>query len=368
VIRGGGSRMSWGRPPHAVDVVLSMRPLSRILRYEPADLTVTVEAGITVADLNRELARRGQWLPIDVPSPAATVGGAIATNDSGALRHRYGAPRDQIIGIRLATADGRLAAAGGQVVKNVAGYDLGKLVAGSFGTLAAIVSATFKVAPRPAASSTLALTFADGGALAAAAGEIAASQLDPLSVEAEINLGAAAARPIRQLLVRFGGTAASNLDQVAAAARLAAPFGPATEARLLDHDDADMWRDRDARVWSGSGAILRASWMPARLGDVLVLLKGVADATDVTIDFAGRAAVGSGTLRVEGDAGAQVAAIARLRERPETLGHVVVARAALEVKKHVDVWGPAPASLGIARAIKRALDPAGVLGAGRGPI
>ena len=98
----------------------------------------------------------GQWLPLDPPfADAATIGGILATNDSGPLRHRYGTPRDLIIGVQLATTDGVLAKAGGQVVKNVAGYDLSKLVAGSFGSLAAIVSATFKLSPLPAASKTM---------------------------------------------------------------------------------------------------------------------------------------------------------------------------------------------------------------------
>ncbi len=178
VVRGGGTHLDWGRRPADVGLIVSTKRLNRITRYEPGDLTVSVEAGISIADLNRELARHGQWLPLDVASESATIGGAIATNDSGPLRHRYGTPRDQIIGVRLATADGRLAVAGGQVVKNVAGYDLAKLVAGSFGSLAGIVSATFKLAPMPAASTTLVMSFETSAAMAAAAAALSASQLE----------------------------------------------------------------------------------------------------------------------------------------------------------------------------------------------
>src|SRR5262249_52736730 len=147
--------------------------------------TATVQAGARIADVNRELARHGQWLPIESPFPGATIGGAIATNDSGPLRHRYGTPRDLVIGIRLALTDGRLIKAGGNVVKNVAVYDLGKLMSGSFGSLAAIVSAPFKLTPLAAASSTLVARFETLDALVAAFDAIAASQLEMSAFEVQ---------------------------------------------------------------------------------------------------------------------------------------------------------------------------------------
>src|SRR5499427_9566622 len=144
-----------------------MRGLRRVLAHEHGDMTATVEAGATLRDVNRALARHGQWLPLDPPrADRATIGGILATNDSGPLRHRYGTPRDLVIGVQLATTDGVLSKAGGRVVKNVAGYDLSKLVAGSFGSLAAIVSATFKLAPIPAASKTLRIDLSEGTRLA----------------------------------------------------------------------------------------------------------------------------------------------------------------------------------------------------------
>ncbi|MBA2604960.1 MAG: FAD-binding oxidoreductase, partial [Acidobacteria bacterium] len=119
VIRGNGTR-SWGRPPARVDVSLETRHMRRVLSHRQGDLTATVEAGVSLADLNRTLAASGQWLPLDPPFGAGTIGGALATNDSGPQRHRFGTPRDLVIGIHLATCDGRLVKAGGQVVKNVA--------------------------------------------------------------------------------------------------------------------------------------------------------------------------------------------------------------------------------------------------------
>jgi len=156
VIRGADTKSGWGRPAGRIDLVVDMRGMNRILAHEHGDMTATIEAGATLREVNQALALHGQTLPLDPPfADRATIGGLLATNDSGPLRHRYGTPRDLVIGIQLATTDGVLSKAGGRVVKNVAGYDLSKLVTGSFGSLAAIVSATFKLAPLPAASKTM---------------------------------------------------------------------------------------------------------------------------------------------------------------------------------------------------------------------
>jgi glycolate oxidase FAD binding subunit len=179
VIRGGGTKSAWGRPVDAVDFVLSMRSLSDLLVHRDGDLTVTVGAGVTLARLNTTLAARGQWLPIDSAFVGSTVGGVLATNDSGPLRQRFGTPRDLLIGITLALTDGRLVKSGGTVVKNVAGYDLGKLVTGSYGALAAIVDATFKLLPLPHASATLRAVYTTPEPLAADAAASAAGQLEP---------------------------------------------------------------------------------------------------------------------------------------------------------------------------------------------
>ena len=128
VIRGAGTKSDWGRPAGHIDVFLDMKRLNRVLAHQHGDLTAIIEAGATLHDVNHALARHGQWLPLDPPfAEHATIGGILATNDSGPLRHRYGTPRDLVIGIQLATTDGLLSKAGGQVVKNVAGYDLSKL-------------------------------------------------------------------------------------------------------------------------------------------------------------------------------------------------------------------------------------------------
>ena len=153
--RGAGTKTGWGAEPEA-DIVLSTAKLNAVLAHRHGDLTATVQAGASLAGVNRALADRGQWIPLDPPwADRATIGGLIATNDSGPRRHRYGAPRDLIIGIDFVRADGVAAKAGGIVVKNVAGYDIARLLTGSFGSLAVIVGATFKLFPLPPASRTV---------------------------------------------------------------------------------------------------------------------------------------------------------------------------------------------------------------------
>src|SRR5262245_46692369 len=193
VIRGGGTKMGWGRKPPSVDLVLSTKALNAVVAHEHADLTATVQAGARLDEVNHILARHGQWLPIESAFDESTIGGAIATNDSGPLRHRYGTPRDLLIGIRLALTDGRLIKAGGNVVKNVAGYDIGRLMSGSHGSLAALVSATFKLSPLPAATQTLVATFDRADTLVAAVSAITRSQLEPAAIE--LRTGPAEAGP-----------------------------------------------------------------------------------------------------------------------------------------------------------------------------
>ena len=149
--RGGGTKLGWGNPPRALDIVLSLERLGNLVEHAHGDMTATIQAGMRFADVQTALAENGQMLALDVEHPEhATIGGIVATNDSGALRLRYGGVRDQIIGITVARADGVVAHGGGRVVKNVAGYDLPKLYTGSLGSLGIITQATFRLYPLPA--------------------------------------------------------------------------------------------------------------------------------------------------------------------------------------------------------------------------
>src|SRR6266516_2981860 len=160
ITRGGGSRLNLGGIPERFDILLETTKLTRLLEHEAPDLTCDVEAGITLAALQAQLATKGQRLPLDPPdAQQATIGGILASNASGPKRLRYGTARDIVIGLYVVQASGEIARSGGRVVKNVAGYDLNKLYIGSLGTLGIIVEANFKLQPLPVNERTLLLSF-----------------------------------------------------------------------------------------------------------------------------------------------------------------------------------------------------------------
>lgn len=360
VIRGGGTKLGWGRTPTPIDLLISMRGLNRVLAHEHADLTASVEAGATLDELNAVLARHGQWLPIDAAGDGSTIGGAIATNDSGPLRHRYGTPRDLLIGVRLATADGRLVKAGGNVVKNVAGYDLGKLVSGSFGTLAAIVGATFKLLPVPASSQTLIATFQEREAAARAVAALSGSQLEPIALDLQLSAGRD--MPPYRVLVRFATAPAAAEAQVVQARTLVG-----TGEVITGDAEAAAWRRYQARASASAGTVLTISWLPAMLPQVLALAEEFRGPRG-TVELVARAAVGAGLLRIDGDLEWQASVVERLRARADLVRHVTLRDAAPALKEQVDAWGPLGDAGTLGSAVKRALDPTGILNAGRGPI
>jgi glycolate oxidase FAD binding subunit len=367
VLRGNGTKLGWGRPVPHVDLLVRTGRLNRLVAHQHGDLTVAVEAGATIAELNRELMRHGQWLPLDVCADEATIGGTIATNDSGPLRHRHGSARDLLIGVHLALADGRLVKAGGNVVKNVAGYDLGKLMSGSFGGLAAIVSATFKLAPLPSASSTLLAAFRDKDALTSAVTAIRSSQLEPSAFDVQGVLRAPSAMSTAaayQMLLQFASTSEAVAAQVEAARKLL----PADQITVVSGGaEAELWSSHRDLAWAPGGIVLRISWLLAALPTVLASIEEISR-SGAQVDLIGRAGVGAGFVRVDGNEAVQIDAVRRLRAAPTDIGNVVVLRAATTVKEKVDVWGMPASTSNLLRSVKEALDPAGILNAGRGPI
>jgi glycolate dehydrogenase FAD-binding subunit len=372
VIRGGGTKIGWGRKPTSVDLVLSTKGLNAVVAHEHADLTATVQAGARLDEVNHMLARHGQWLPIESAFDESTIGGAIATNDSGPLRHRYGTPRDLLIGIRLALADGRLIKAGGNVVKNVAGYDIGRLMSGSHGSLAAIVSATFKLSPLPAATETLVATFDRADTLVAAVSAITSSQLEPAAVEMRTGpakagpheyVGAGFSRPY-YLLMKFESTPAALDTYVQRARALMKPL----EAQVVSsQSEVDLWREHIRAPWRSPGMVVRFAWLPASLGAVLAFVEELRN-TVGDAEMIGRAALGSGVLRIDADTRVQRNVVERVRSRSDVFRHVVVLRADSQLKQHLDVWGPLGDAGSVGSSVKHALDPYGILNAGRGPV
>jgi glycolate oxidase FAD binding subunit len=380
VIRGGGTKLDWARIAPAPDLEVRTAGLHRLIAHRYGDLTVTAQAGMRLADLNRELGTRRQWLPVESAFDEATIGGIVATNDSGPSRHRNGTPRDLLIGITLALTDGRVVKAGGHVVKNVAGYDLGKLVSGSFGTFAAIVDATFKLMPLPLASATLSVAYDDPAALARDVAALAASQLEPAAVDIAGRLKAAptadpAAPPSDlderggrlqaaryELLVRFASSPVSTDAQVGQAAKLLT----GVVSQVTGDAEAALWRDQVRAPWSGDATVMRMSWLPASLPAVLGHVGDVQQIAGGAVSLIGRA-MGAGFLRIDGDSATHAAAVERLRAATD-VRHVVVLKASPALKQQVDVWGPAPSAIAATRALKQMFDPAGILNAGRGPL
>ncbi len=201
---GAGSKRRMGGPVAPADVCITTSALQRVLRYDPRDLTLSVEAGMNWAELTNVVARQGQMLPLDPPLAAkATVGGVVAANTCGARRRLFGSARDMVIGMQYAAVDGTLAESGGMVVKNVAGLDVLKALIGSFGTLAAITSVNFKLAPLPEATRTFVLSRKTAGEVCAARDTVLRGVLQPAALDVA-SPGVAAED--YALLVRAGGS------------------------------------------------------------------------------------------------------------------------------------------------------------------
>jgi glycolate oxidase FAD binding subunit len=239
-----GKRVSVGRP--GGDVELSLLQLDRVLAHEAGDLTVTVEAGIRLSALRARLAPHQQELALDPPGDP-TVGGCLAGDLSGPRRHRFGAPRDLLLGVTLVLADGTVANAGGTVVKNVAGYDLGKLACGSAGRYAAIARASLRLHPLPAATASVVIDVDEAGEAERLARAVARSALIPTACDLEW--------PGR-LLLRFEGGDAGVAAQVARAADILG-------ARPIDDLVWDEVREFQASLPG------RVSYAPGRLADFL---------------------------------------------------------------------------------------------------
>jgi glycolate oxidase FAD binding subunit len=358
VIRGGGTKIDWGRPPRRVDLVVSTARLNRLVAHRHGDLTATAQSGMTLGALNQALSAQNQWLPLDTAFEGATIGGLVATNDAGPSRHRHGTPRDLVIGITLALTDGRLIKAGGTVVKNVAGYDLGKLMSGSHGTLAGIVDVTFKLMPVPRTSSTLGVIHADAGGLARDVEALMASQIEPAALD--VWAGRSEASPYR-LKLRIATSPAATDAQIAAARAL---VSGASVVATGDEERA-LWARHLESAWRGD-ATLRFSWLPDRLPRVLALVADLQRAGGVSATLVARA-MGTGLLRLMGEVAPLTRALDRLRAGSD-VANVVVLRAPRAMKEAIDVWGPPRDSDTAMRSLKQMFDPAGILNANRGPV
>jgi glycolate oxidase FAD binding subunit len=378
---GGGTQMGLGAPPRDGAVVVGTRRLVRIVEFEPADLTATAEAGITMDALQSALGAKGQWVSLDPPFPGrATLGGVLAANAAGPRRHLYGTVRDQVIGLRVVGPDGAVVRSGGKVVKNVAGYDLAKLYLGSLGTLGLIVEATVKLRPRPEAEGACWAAFADMAAAGAALRAVMGSDLVPHSVEL-LDADAAAAcdagpgAGVRAVvLLGFDGLPATVAAQLGDAGQLLREAG-ATAVTATD-DGAAVAMLAKARDLAGAvaepRAIARAALLPVQVAPFLANAATAVRAGGLRLVAAAHAGVGVVTLcLVPGEADGRgtsgtVKALAGLREAARAAGgELVVEWAPLAVKEEVAVWDAPGPAVRLMERIKAQLDPKGIMNPGR---
>jgi glycolate oxidase FAD binding subunit len=399
VPRGSGTRLAWGGPPTRCDLVLDTQRMNRVLEHAAGDQVVRVQAGVGLDQLAAVLAGAGQRLALDPPpgaasppapgsparapgspSPAArngsgagTVGGVLATGVAGPLRLRYGTPRDLAIGITVVRADGTVASSGGKVVKNVAGYDLGKLFAGSYGTLGLIVEAAFRLHPLPGAVSFVTLDCDGAAAARAAVAAAAESPLGPSAAEID--------RPSRRAPTRVGILLEGDPDGVAErAARMTELLGGGGVASLSPAPPT--WWGRGAAA--ADGTVIRIAFWASALTGVLRAIDTAASAAGLDPVVGGSAA--AGVIYVAVDEHAAPAAVSEFvralraalshgpaspgaRPAPTAAGppsraSVVVLHAPADVRASVDLWGPVPA-LRLMRAVKDQFDPFRRLAPGR---
>ncbi|HEU4329240.1 MAG TPA: FAD-binding oxidoreductase [Roseiflexaceae bacterium] len=359
---GGGTQQQIGGPPARLDLVLRTDLLDRVLIHEPDDLTISVEAGMALGALRRHLAGFGQMLPLDPPlAEKATIGGLIATAADGPRRTAYGTLRDLLIGITVVEAGGRVSRAGGMVVKNVSGFDMMKLYHGSFGTLALIAAANFKLLPLPRAAATLRCAFATAEAAYACLEELLAGPLTPTAVEL---LNRAALEQIGLegtwgLLLRSEGSPPAVERHLREGAALASHHGAAV-ARLDGADDAALWScvadlPQTADLAEGE-AVLKLSALPGDLPALLGELERQAARHAASAAISARAASGVVYARLRPlDTPALRSLAAGL---PDLLW---VATRLPDTPR----WGASPAGATTMARIKAEFDPHSVLNPGR---
>jgi glycolate oxidase FAD binding subunit len=350
-VRGGGTKLAWGAAVPEPAIELRTRRLDRIIEHNAGDLTAVLQAGVPVARAQEAFAGAGQMLALDPPlgrpgagdSGDATIGGLVATGDCGPLRHRYGAPRDLVLGITVALSDGTIARSGGKVIKNVAGYDVAKLFAGSFGTLGVILSVSVRLHPLPVGTATALGASADPRALAAAAVALSGA---PLELEA-LDLAWRGGRG--GLLARSAGA------EPARRARRVADLMRKVGLESVDVVTADeqLWARQRAGQRSEERALVRVAARPSQLASVLT----AADSCSGTL--VGRAALGSSYVELDPEA------VESLRAGLPAGAVAVVLDAPASSRATLDPWGSVtPTALELMRRIKQRFDPAGACNPG----
>jgi glycolate dehydrogenase FAD-binding subunit len=327
---GGGRAAQMGDPPARDGIEVRTTALDRVLEHSQADMVVSVEAGITLEALQAELGKGGQFLPLDpFNSPGHTIGGLLATGWTGPLRLRFGSPRDFLIGIRVALPDGRLATAGGRVVKNVSGYDLMKLHYGALGTMGVIVAASFKVFPKALRDVTVEATHESMDQAWAAAEQALAMPMAPAAVE----------------LFSTGRVLARFLGSHDATKRMVADLG---------------WSEVDGSVWIQHAKTAPSLW--ARIAMPRHALRSILDELHSDQQWLASPGTGLANWAIAGSAD-EVRSIRALATAAG--GSLVMLAGPDEFRHDVGAWGTPPATLHLMRRLRYAFDPNQVINPGR---
>lgn len=369
LICGQASKLHWGGLTQQIDLVVCTQFLNRVVAHATGDLTVTVEAGLSLATLQSQLAEFKQYVALDPAYPeTATLGGLIATRDGGSLRHRYGSLRDMCLGITLIRADGQSTKAGGRVVKNVAGYDLMKLMTGAFGTLGVIAEVTLRLYPTPEVSTTVLLsgseaeiteltrTLLRSTLTPTAVDLLSASALQTWSMEGELGLA-----------VRFQSLEASVVAQCDRIRQ----FAPGLSSFTVTADqDTDFWQQLTHQFWQSpqlSVLMCKFGVLPAQAPRLLAQFADYCQQQQITCLGRIHAGSGTGVLRLEhegigNDPTPAVEWVRELRSHCQNAqGFLTVLEAPPTLKRKLDLWGYAGNTLASMQKLKQQFDPYNIL-------
>ena len=372
LICGQGSKLNWGGLTQEIDLLVSTQNLARIIDHATGDLTVTLEAGLPLAKLQQYLAPSHQFLALDPAYPdQATIGGILATRDTGALRHRYGGVRDMVLGVTFVRADGQIAKAGGRVVKNVAGYDLMKLFSGSYGTLAILTQVTLRLYPIPDTSTTIVLT-GNTEHMASVTQALLCRPLTPTAIDlltptllSPLNLTGDLGLAVRfQSLPESVAAQCDRLHEIAQSHQL-------TSTTFTAAEDTQLWDQLQQQLWpstsqSDPAVTCKLGILPATAAATLTALVHHCHPQGVIVQGRIHAGSGLGTLRLTGDAAPSTELIGALRSHcQQAQGFLTLLQAPSTLKRTLDIWGYTGNALTTMRQLKAKFDPENLLNPGR---
>lgn len=379
-----GAYLPLGNPPRALDVAVSLARLNRVLHYDPGDLTLSVEPGIPLAQVQELLGKDGLVLPADPPyAEQAAIGGLLAANASGPLRYAYGTWRDFVLGMKFVTGEGKLVKSGGRVVKNVAGYDLSKLMIGSLGTLAVLTEISFKVFPRPPAQATFVTAFAEMGMALEMRSRMVQSVWQPRAIEllSPEMAGLLSTQPLSprhwSLVTSIGGVEPVIRRYQNDFSFLGREMKAAQFDVLRGQDESMAWRALRAPVERARAATPAATVVKAALPLTQVgtfLHKAGAVAASYKLPAAASAHAGSGIAYVyllppegtpDSARGLAQAATEMIHAGNNLGGRVTLPWCPADVKQEVNVWGPLRDDFPLMQKLKVQFDPEGILNPGR---